>query len=105
MRVNRRRSDIEIIADMLRMGKNGACKTKIMYHADMSYSQIQKYLGFLTNQGFIVQMITDSPPTTYYATKNGLELLKSIDNVMDMLGLNDDGRYATPHLLVPGSHR
>jgi len=98
MRVNRRRSDIEIIADMLRVGKNGAGKTKIMYHADMSYSQIQKYLGFLSNQGFIVRVRTVNPSATYQTTKSGLELLKGIDNVSEMLGLNDDEKYYVPDL-------
>jgi len=93
MRVNRRRSDIEIIADMLRLGKNGAGKTKIMYHADMSYSQMQRYLGFLSNQGFIIKVGTVNPSATYLTTESGLELLEGIDNVREMLGLNDDEKY------------
>ena len=40
--MNKRRSNIEIIADMLRVGENGAGKTEIMYSANMSYAQIQK---------------------------------------------------------------
>src|SRR3989304_9311911 len=95
MRVNRRRSDIEIIAEMLKIRKNGAGKTKIMYRADMSYSQTQKYLGFLSNQGFIVRMRTVSPTATYQTTESGLELLKGIDNVREMLGLDDD-KYFVP---------
>ena len=47
--VSRRRSNIEIIADMLRVGENGAGKTEIMYSANMSYSQIQRYLDYLVN--------------------------------------------------------
>ncbi|MBM4433417.1 MAG: hypothetical protein FJ025_05395, partial [Chloroflexi bacterium] len=45
MKVNQRRSNIEIIAEMLKVGENGAGKTKIMYNANLSYTQIQKYLG------------------------------------------------------------
>ena len=56
VRVNRRRSDIEIMADMLKVGENGAGKTEIMYSANMSYSQIQKYLGYLMAEGFIDKM-------------------------------------------------
>jgi len=47
MKINRRRSNIEIIADMIKVGENGAGKTEIMYSANMSYSQIQKYLGLM----------------------------------------------------------
>jgi len=89
MRVNRRRSDIEIIADMLEVGENGAGKTQIMYGANMSYSQIQKYLGFLTGQGFIDKMKMGNPSVTYQVTDSGLKLLELISNLKEMLGLDD----------------
>ena len=91
MRVNRRRSDIEIIADMLKVGENGAGKTKIMYDANMSYSQIQKYLGYLMGQGFIDKMTMGNPSVTYQVTDNGLKLLELINSIKEMLGLDDDG--------------
>jgi len=90
MRVSRRRSHIEIIAEMLKIGENGAGKTKIMYNANLSYSQIQKYLGYLTSQGFINKIEIGNPAVTYRVTENGLKLLKSINSVIEMLGLNDD---------------
>jgi len=90
MRVNRRRSNIEIIAEMLKVGENGAGKTRIMYGANMSYSQIQKYLGFLLGQGFIDRMQIGNPAVTYRVTDSGLKLLQSINNVIEMLGLNDE---------------
>ncbi|MCH8864315.1 MAG: hypothetical protein IIB13_02975 [Chloroflexi bacterium] len=90
MRVNRRRSDIEIIADMLKIGENGAGKTKIMYSANMSYSQIQKYLGYLMGQGFISKMQMGNPSVTYQVTESGLKLLELITNLKEMLGLEDD---------------
>ena len=90
MKINRRRSNIEIIAEMLKVGENGAGKTKIMYNANLSYTQIQKYLGFLTSQGFIDKMQLGNPSVTYQVTNNGLKLLESINNLMEMLGLSDD---------------
>ena len=90
MRVNRRRSDIEIIADMLKVGENGAGKTEIMYSANMSYSQIQKYLGYLIAQGFIDKMEMGNPSVTYRVTDNGLKLLQSINSIREMLGLDDN---------------
>ena len=88
--VSRRRSNIEINADMLRVGENGAGKTEIMYSANMSYSQIQKYLGFLISQGFIDKLETDNAVVTYQLTDSGLKLLKTIDNLIEMLGLSED---------------
>ena len=84
--MNNRRSNIEIIADMLRVGENGAGKTEIMYSANMSYSQIQKYLGFLISNGFITKVAIGNPVVTYQVTKSGLKLLDSIDSVTEMLG-------------------
>jgi predicted transcriptional regulator len=84
--VGNRRSNIEIIADMLRVGENGAGKTEIMYSANMSYSQIQKYLDYLINQGFINKVKTDNPMIAYHVTDSGLKLLKVIDTLMAMLG-------------------
>jgi len=90
VRVNRRRSDIEIIADMLKVGENGAGKTEIMYSANMSYSQIQKYLGYLMGQGFINRIKMGNPSVTYQVTENGLKLLQLISNIKEMLGLDDN---------------
>ncbi|HUU64993.1 MAG TPA: winged helix-turn-helix domain-containing protein [Dehalococcoidales bacterium] len=89
MRVNQRRSDIEIISDMLEVGENGAGKTQIMYGANMSYSQIQKYLGFLMGHGFIDKMKMGNPSVTYQVTDSGLKLLELISNLKEMLGLDE----------------
>lgn len=86
MRVNQRRSDVEIIAEMLRIGEHGAAKTKIMYNANMSYSQMKKYLGFLINQGYLDSVRTCNPYVIYQATDRGLNLLKSIDGFTAILG-------------------
>ncbi len=90
MRVNRRRSDIEIIADMLKVGENGAGKTEIMYSANMSYAQIQKYLGYLMAQGFVDKMKMGNPSVTYQVTDSGLKLLELIGRIKEMLGLDDN---------------
>lgn len=90
MRINRRRSDIEIIADMLKIGENGAGKTQIMYGVNMSYSQIQKYLGFLTAQGFIEQLQLGNPSVTYQVSESGIKLLSLIESIKEMLGLDEE---------------
>jgi len=89
VKINNRRSNLEIIADMLRVGENGAGKTEIMYSANMSYSQIQKYLGFLMSHSFITKVEVGNPVVTYQVTDTGLKLLRSIDSVTDLLGWLD----------------
>jgi predicted transcriptional regulator len=83
--MNQRRSNIEIIADMLKVGENGAGKTEIMYSANMSYAQIQKYLGFLLSHGFINKVKVGNPVVTYQVTDKGGELLKNINCIIDVL--------------------
>jgi len=93
MRLNQRRSNIEIIAEMLRAGENGAGKTEIMYSANMSYAQIQKYLNFLISQDLIDRVDVGNPVVTYQVTDKGLKLLRSIENIIEMLGLDGESGF------------
>jgi predicted transcriptional regulator len=85
--MNNRRSNIEVIADMLRLGEAG--KTEIMYSANMSYSQLQKYLKFLLELELIDKVTIGNPVVTYRVTKKGLRLLRSIDSILEVLELKD----------------
>jgi len=89
MVVGLRRSNIDIIADMLKIGENGAGKTRLMYHANLSYTQIQKYLSFLVNQGLVNKVQLSSPPITYQVTESGHKLLKLITNIQELLETED----------------
>lgn len=88
MKLNNRRSSIDIIADMLRLGEAG--KTEIMYSANMSYFQLQKYLNFLLQLKLIDKVTVGNPTVTYRVTKKGLRLLRNIDNIQKILGLEMD---------------
>jgi predicted transcriptional regulator len=87
--MNRRRSNIEIIADMLRVGENGAGKTEIMYSANMSYAQLQKYLGFMLSHGFINKVKVGNPSVAYQVTDKGGELLRNINYIIEVLDFNN----------------
>ena len=83
MNIDRRRSSIEVIADMLRLGEAG--KTEIMYSANMSYYQLQKYLNFLLQLRLIDKVTVGNPMVTYRVTRKGLKLLRSIDGILEVL--------------------
>ena len=83
LNIDRRRSSIEVIADMLRLGEAG--KTEIMYSANMSYFQLQKYLKFLLDLKLIDKVTVGNPMVTYRVTKKGLRLLRSIDGILEIL--------------------
>ena len=70
---------------MLKVGENGAGKTEIMYSANMSYAQIQKYLGFLLSHGFVHKVQVGNPVVTYKVTDKGGDLLRNIDSIMEIL--------------------
>lgn len=85
--MNSRRSNIEIIADILRMGR--ASKTQIMYRAAMSYSQLQKYLDYLLDRDFLNLVRGGYPGGTYHVTDKGRELLESIERIEEVLSFGD----------------
>lgn len=89
LNIDRRRSSIEVIADMLRLGEAG--KTEIMYSANMSYFQLQKYLNFLLKLRLIDKVTVGNPMVTYRVTKKGLRLLKSIDGILEILESGEEG--------------
>ena len=80
---NHKRSNIELMADILRLGEAG--KTEIMFSANMSYLQLQKYLRYLTEGGFLKRVVVPNPGTKYCVTRKGKRLLRSIDVVLDIL--------------------
>ena len=88
MRLERRRSSIEVIADMLRLGEAG--KTEIMYSANMSYHQLQKYLKFMLQLGLITKVTVGNPVVTYRVTRKGLRLLRNIEGVLEVLELTGE---------------
>jgi predicted transcriptional regulator len=88
MKISNRRSNIQIIADMLRLGEAG--KTEIMYSANMSYFQLQKYLKFLLELKLIDKVALGNPSVSYRVTKKGFRLLKNIDSIQQVLESADE---------------
>ncbi len=88
--VSKRRSNIEIIADILRTGEHGAGKTEIMYSANMSYTQTQRYLNFLLEKEFLQKIKLGGTLTAYRVTDAGQGLLKTIDTLISMLSNQEE---------------
>jgi len=70
------RTRVEIIASMLDVAARGALKTHIMYRANLSHGQLEKYLQFLEEKGLIRKLLDDSGGYSYEATEKGIEFLK-----------------------------
>ena len=54
-----KRSRIEVMADILRLGEAG--KMEIMFEANLSYIQLKKYLRQLTEGGFLTRIVVPNP--------------------------------------------
>lgn len=65
------RSTFEIIAEILRVAKNGAKKTRIMQACGLSYRFVEKYLSMLLEIGLL--RIGNS----YHTTEKGIVFLQN----------------------------
>jgi len=75
-----RRDRLGILAEILEVAKNTEGKTRIMYSVNLSFSQINEYLKFLTEMGFIeIQKINGKK--RYQTTSKGYDY---IDNYVEM---------------------
>lgn len=83
--INNRRSEVEIINEILNLSKNGARKTEILYQGNMSYSQLKSYLPFLIDKNIVEEYNgynNGNSTTMYKTTIKGLELLESIRKIL-----------------------
>lgn len=81
MVISSRRSEFEIIRDILIASFDGAKKTHILYRTNLSYSQLQDYLSFLIKAG-VVEAIKKGSSEIYRITEKGKELLNHIEGAI-----------------------
>jgi predicted transcriptional regulator len=84
--MGKHREHIDIVADVLKAAGHGACKTRIMYRANLSYSLLEKYLEVAVGSGFL-----QANSSNYELTDSGKEFLDRYS------------RYSDRHLSVEGS--
>lgn len=78
------RSRTEIVGRILKVASQGATKTKIMYDAYLSYTQLTEYLRFLTdnkmikrNEGTEIYRLTEKGQRFYQKCKEIDEMISS----------------------------
>jgi len=73
----RNRTRVEILVNILNVAHEGALKTHIMYKANLSHKQLDKYITHLSNNGML-RRISDpvSGKLRFEVTEKGLEFLK-----------------------------
>jgi len=78
--VNTRRSEMEIIATILDIARQGVRKTNILYRANLSYVQLKNYVGFLLERGLL-----ENIENIYSTTKKGNLFLITWQNTLMLL--------------------
>jgi predicted transcriptional regulator len=75
------RSRFEIMADILQRAVTGAKKTWLLYSANLSYSQHQKYISTLVELGLL-----SKNNGLYTTTQKGMDFITSYQTLTSLLG-------------------
>ena len=70
---SKRRSELDVIVDILTITSKPARRTKILYQANLSYRQMQRYLDLLVRTGLLAEHA--NPIRSYQVTEKGVEFL------------------------------
>ncbi len=79
------RSQMDIIADILRVSRGGARKTHIIYRCNLSPRQLEAYLDFLTNNG-LLREISKLRNSIFETTDKGTAFLQAYNGLKILLG-------------------
>ena len=76
---NINRHSLDIVRDMLSVASVKARKTRIMYQANLSFVQVEKYLHTLLEKG----LLEHDGDSCYLITQKGLDFLKLYDDYVE----------------------
>jgi len=85
--VTKRRDRHNIVAEILKAARGGDLMTHVMFKANLSYSQLCKYLILLLEKGFLENTTIEQETKTqimYRTTKKGIRFLvlsESLDKI------------------------
>jgi len=71
---------MEIFANILKIAEKQTLKTHIMYKANLSHRQLEKYLTFLETNGMIIRRLQENM-ILFQDTEKGLEFLKDYERL------------------------
>ena len=71
---------MEIFANILKIAEKQTLKTHIMYKANLSHRQLEKYLTFLETNGMIIRRLENNS-TLFQVTEKGLGFLRDYERI------------------------
>jgi predicted transcriptional regulator len=75
-----RRGKLDIIAEILLFCEQQKTKTRIMYNANLNYSQLKSHINALTSQGLLEKKLNK-----YVTTERGYRFLEIFAQLNDLL--------------------
>ena len=72
---SQKRSYLQVVRDILDFCQKPTRKTHIMYGCNLSYAQLQRYLGLLVDAGFL-RTTEDNDGRMYSLTRSGKEYVE-----------------------------
>ncbi|HDQ06633.1 MAG TPA: transcriptional regulator [Candidatus Bathyarchaeota archaeon] len=79
-----RRDRLHIMAEIMEATKECQLKTRIMYSANLSFSQVNEYLSFLTEKGFL-RVRVENGKKLYETTAKGNQYVENYREMSNLL--------------------
>ncbi len=79
-----RRDRLHIMAEIMETTKESQLKTRIMYGANLSFSQVNEYLSFLTQRGFL-RVRVENGKKFYETTAKGNQYIENYREMSNLL--------------------
>jgi predicted transcriptional regulator len=85
--ISSNRTRLEILASILNVSQHSPLKTHIMYKANLSHMQLEKYLRFLIAKGLLEELSDPERGGRFYQiTEKGTEFLRDYARLSAHLG-------------------
>lgn len=75
-----KRGRLEIIYEILSVSRKPTQKTRILYGCNLSYDQLQKYLGYLSSHG-LLSSTNNKGKERFQTTEKGTEFIKGFERL------------------------
>ena len=84
----KRRGRLRIMVEIMEVANGGRLKTQIMYRMNLSFSQVNEYLSFLTEMGFL-RVCVENRRRVYETTDKGRLYIENYLELSNLLRTQD----------------
>ena len=74
-----RRNELDIMADIVMVARNGSHKTGLVYKANLNFKIVKKYIKRMFDNGFL-----EKRDGMFYSTQKGIDFLESYRSTMNL---------------------